>query len=121
MKPRPLLAAALLILTSGLALAAPAELERSSASWSTDKARLGQLAPEVKMPGFRIRPPRGYALQRQTHGTGQGFSWVGPVRKDGTRPYLMVLVLTSPPGETKQYTPEQAMDTLLAGVQRRRD
>src|SRR6478752_7461228 len=102
---RPAILMALsLILTTGAALAAPVDHPQPATAWTPDKATLGQLAPEVKLPGFRIRPPKGYRLQQQTHGTGQGFSWVGATRGDGTRPYLMVLVLTPPPGETKQYT-----------------
>jgi hypothetical protein len=110
-----------LILTTGAALAAPGDHPQPATAWTPEKAHLGQLAPEVKMPGFRIRPPKDYRLQQQTHGTGQGFSWVGATRGDGTRPYLMVLVLTPPPRETKLYSPEQALNTLLAGIQRRRD
>jgi hypothetical protein len=121
MRLRAIWMALSLILTTGAALAAPVNHPRPSTAWTPDMARLAQLAPEVKMPGFRIRPPKGYRLQQQSHGAGHAFSWVGATRGDGTRPYLMVLVMTPPPGATKQYAPVEALNAFLASIQQRRD
>jgi hypothetical protein len=108
------------VLAGLLTLAGQDPAKRPLPTWMPSKPLLAQLAPEEAMPGFRLRPPKGYTLQRQEQGPGQRFAWVGPVRRDGTRPHLMAVLLTPPPGDEKKYTAEQALDRFLAAIQGRR-
>jgi hypothetical protein len=101
--------------------AAPRVAGKPLPTWAPDRALLGQLAPEITRPGFRLRPPKGYLVQEQAAGTTARYAWVGPARPDGTRPTLMLLVATPPPGETTRYTAPQALDKFLAGVRSRRE
>ncbi len=89
--------------------------------WTGDPQWRGDLAAEVGLPTFRIRPPRGYTLIEQPGpGGARAFAWKGATRADGTAPYVMVTIATAPPGETKMPTLEAALDTFLDGVRRRR-
>jgi hypothetical protein len=120
MKSRAALATATIVATAVLALAALGSQNTPLATWAPDRTLLSRLAPAVSLSGFQLRPPDGYTLQKQVHGSGRIFTWIGPPRQDGTRPYLMVSVLTPPSGVRNRYTAEGALDMMLAGVQRRR-
>jgi hypothetical protein len=89
--------------------------------WSPDKAMVERLAPAVTVEGFQIQPPKGYR-QQTTPGPGgsKGYAWVGETREDGTRPYLMLVVMTPPPGEAEKYTAPQVLEKFLAAIQRNR-
>jgi hypothetical protein len=119
---RPLWALASVLAQAALpATAAPHVAGKPFPTWAPDQALLGQLAPEIARPGFRLRPPKGYLFQEQAAGTTARYAWVGSARPDGTRPILTLLVATPPPGEMTRYTAPQVLDKFLAGVQSRRE
>lgn len=88
---------------------------KSPVAWST------KLAPARKFNFGEIRAPQGYSLQQKPAPGGQGYAWVGREGADGTRPYLMLLGLTLPEREAKQYTAEKALNTFLQGIKARHE
>src|SRR5262245_49874155 len=116
MKPRFLGTRSLAIFVFGLGVAAqlPGARAQDLPAWKPDPGQAERLDQEVNQPGFRLRPPKGYQLSRARQGAGEGFAWVGPIRPDGSRPMLMVVVYAAPAGETNRYTPEQALEKFLA-------
>ena len=90
-------------------------------TWFANKALIGQLAPANVTGPYQIQPPKGYTLHSQPGpGGSMAQAWVGTSRADGTRPYIMLGIVTPPVGEAGKYTLSQVSAKLLAGVQRRR-
>lgn len=90
--------------------------------WKSGPAFVARLAPEVAVAGYRLRLPKGYAMQTMPGPGGMtGYAWTGAPRpEDGTRAYLMLLPMRPPAGETTRYTPAQILTKMLAGIARSR-
>ena len=91
-------------------------------AWKPNAETVTELAPATQFADFEIQPPKGYqgAPPKTGPGGNQAFVWVSNPRQDGTRAYLMVTVMTLPPGEAGAETPEQVQAKMLAAIQKRR-
>jgi hypothetical protein len=69
-------------------------------SWKADAGMVAKLAAPATVMGYRIRPPKGYQQFQQPGPEGStAFAWVGPVREDGTRSMMMLVVAPIAKGE----------------------
>jgi hypothetical protein len=105
----------------GISAAACWAAPTGTATWSPNKALLGQLAPATKVSKYQIQPPQSYTIHAMPGPAGiSGDAWVGLARPDGTRPYIMLAFFTPPAGEKNRYTLKQFGAKMLAGIERRR-
>lgn len=91
----------------------------SSPTWIPDPARVNQLAPEIKILGYGLRPLQGYQQQPFPGGkvpNGQMVIFSGPQHPEGTKPVLLLLVATLPPQE-QQLSVEQSLDQFYQAFQ----
>lgn len=89
-------------------------------SWSPAPELTGKLGSVEPIGAYRLRVPAGYAYQAvrgQIHSTLSG--WVGPVRDDGTHPYLLVLIIPRADESDIHSAHEELIDR-LHGVARMR-
>lgn len=108
-------------MVSFVAALAWATLPPTAAAWPPSKALVSQLAPAAVAGAYQIQPPKGDTRENQAGPDGSAIAaWAGPPRADGTRPYVMLLMMSPPAGEGNKYTLVQVAAKLLAGVQRRR-
>jgi hypothetical protein len=113
---------ALLCLLVGIAAPLPATAKPTApVAWTPEEAMLPQLSPATTLGLFKIRPPKGYSASSQTSPTGaEAFNWVSAPRADGTRAYLMVVMLDLPGSEAKKMTPDKMLGQFLIGISRTR-
>ncbi len=98
-----------------------AQAAQEATGWTPDKTAVKQLGPEVSRERFIIRVPSGYSpIEQPGPGDAKAYAWYGAARADGTKPYVMIVVATPPPDETKKYAPEEILDVFMRGVERRR-
>jgi hypothetical protein len=75
---------------------APLYLDPELPVWEAEPALVDLLGPETPVPDadvFRFRPPRGYAYGHESTGRLSWHGWTGPVRDDGSRPWLGLTIL----------------------------
>lgn len=90
-------------------------------NWRPAPPVLGKLAGYQPCGAYEVRPPKGYTLMTQQGPNGAtANSWVSPGRTDGTKNYIMVVLLTPPKSELSQHTLTDILGSFVAGVGRRR-
>jgi len=80
--------------TLPLCAALPLRADDAAPAWSPDPAQIAKLGSPEPIGAYRLRVPTGYtylAVHGQIHSTIN--AWVGPVRDDGTHPYLLLLIV----------------------------
>jgi hypothetical protein len=91
--------------------------------WEPDAKLLEELGPMTTVDDYQVRPPKGYSLNPpapNTTGAIRAYYWTGTPREDKTAPYLLITLVSSPPGEAKERTLEKELNELLEGFHRRR-
>ncbi len=80
--------------------------------WLLDKTLISRLSPAQTIAGFKIRPPKGYVFHRN-HGPDKTMlcSWAGDMRSDGTRPSIMMEIVSVPKDDFR--TAKQVLDAFL--------
>ena len=92
-----------------------------SRTWEPNKALLNRLDSPQDIEEFQLNPPRNYTPHTRLGDYGsKATAWAGPLRRDGTRPQVMVLTVTLPAEEVKQYTLEQILYTFMERLSHRR-
>lgn len=110
----PFLACSVCVVTAAAAA-------QDAPEWKPEAGVVARLAPVTDAGPFRIRPPKGYRMSREQGPPGSDvFGWVGAERRDGSRPYLMVMGVSPPAGKRNTYTPESALDRSLSALQEQR-
>ena len=89
--------------------------------WKSPQAWSAKLAPAHRFSFGEIRAPKGYNLQQKPAPGGQGYAWVGNEGTDGTRPYLMLLDITLPEKEAREYSTEKALNSFLQSIKARHE
>jgi hypothetical protein len=85
-------------------------------AWTADPAMLNRLGEEVKIQGYRIRPPKGYTLHEQTIDKRlKLFTWRGQKRPNGSVPRLGLSVISLLPQEENEPL-RDSLDKLLLGM-----
>ena len=103
------------------AASAPAQEPKTWAEWKPDAVVKTALAPPVTVGNYQIQPPKGYELQTRPGPAGSlSYAFVGPVRPDGTRGFLMVVLLTPPAEEKKSNSREYYLTRLTENLKSRR-
>ena len=100
----------------GLAHAAGAPTKWTPAP--TMDAKLGTFQP---CDAYELRPPKGFTLiMKPASESTTGCAWISPVRKDGTRGYVMVVFATPSPEELQTHTLTDVLNHFVAGIGERR-
>lgn len=87
--------------------------------WSPSQTLLKKLGGVVRVEGYTLQPPAGYTLVVPDSGVSEGVSsyiWVGPGRKDGTHPILMLNFLVPPIAQPQNLTLNQIANSLLVEI-----
>ena len=87
-----------IVATAWLCVALPLRAEDAVPTWSPAPEQVAKLGSAEPIGTYRLRVPTGYtplAVHGQVHS--KISAWVGPVRDDGTHPYL--LMITEPRDE----------------------
>ncbi len=87
------------------------------AVWTANPQLVNQLAPEVPVQAYRIRPPKGYNMRLQNApNQSHGFSWQGPMRPDTSAGNLSLLILNIPPQERLGLTVDRFLGDFSRGM-----
>jgi hypothetical protein len=78
---------------------------------------LVRLAPETTAGAYRIRPPRGYSLERRAKNGGEFYQWKGQARGDGSYPQLLLTFIPVPP-EGRNAPAEVIFDAVMDGCRK---
>lgn len=102
------------------ATAAPRQNDKDP-NWTPDKNLSDRLGDFVDVEGFQLRVPKQFLPIKQP-GTGgsNAIAWTGEERSDGTRPYVMVTTVKLNSEQQSKLSLEQALDTFLNGIEKRR-
>jgi len=86
--------------------------------WAPDSMYLDKLDSPFDVGGYRIRPPKGFTLNKSKTGGSTTFIWQGPARSDKSTPKLWVIVGRMGPGEEKMSLEET--NAILIGAAKRK-
>jgi len=127
MKTRPLRKIILPTLAALLSLALSGCSARNTPSaaavpkgWGADPTQASHLGPEIRLNGYAINPPAGYALTqgqiKALDGLASVYVWNGPGRADGTAPQLMITIGMGGGPNSPQMTSAQVVGMSLASM-----
>jgi hypothetical protein len=108
---------------AALTLQKPVQDQLVALGGNADPAVVKKLGSAVVVEGYSIQIPKGFQKMQAPNAPGpmKMAGWIGPERRDKTRPSLTMNVMTLPPGEVekmKGMSLEQLSERLIQGVKR---
>jgi hypothetical protein len=93
--------------------------------WKADPVAVKKLGSVIDFEGYSIQIPKGFQKLQAPEGAGSMklAGWIGPERRDKTRPSLTMCVVSPPSSEIEKIrgmSLEQLSDRLIQGVKRKR-
>lgn len=90
--------------------------------WTPEKEMLDKFDDYIDFEGYQIRLPKGYkAIEpSQVPPFSKAYVWAGESREDGTRPMIMIMLITPPPDSVK-HTSQEVLERIVGKIKQYRN